>query len=89
MVRVYGVLDDVAAQYAKTCLEQSDLHPFLFCRSQPKGGPRFVYALYRAAGDYDGHIVNEIKVMVPTYEVIDAEKVLANLDIKQSPEATA
>jgi hypothetical protein len=89
MVRVYGVLDDVAAQYAKTCLEQAALHPILFCRGQPKGGPRFVYTLYEAAGDYDGHIVNEIKVMVPTYEVAEAEKVLASLDIKPVPGATA
>jgi hypothetical protein len=84
MVRVYGGLDDVAAQYAKSCLEQADLHPVLFCRIQPKGGPRFVYTLYASAGDYDGHVVNEIKVMVPTYEVPSAEKVLASLDLIHS-----
>lgn len=74
MVRIYGVLDDLAAQYAKTCLEQAGLHPLVFCRRQPKGGPRFVYTLYAAAGDYDGHIINEIKVMVPCQEVEEAVK---------------
>jgi hypothetical protein len=88
MVRIYGVLDDVAAQYTKSCLEQAGLHPILYCRRQPKGGPRFVYTLYSAAGDYDGHVVNEIKVMVPTYEVAEAENVLASLDLTQAPGAT-
>jgi zinc-ribbon domain len=83
MVRVYGVLDDLAAQYAKTCLEQAGFHPMIYCRSQPKGGPRFVYTLYRAAGDYDGHVINEIKVMVPCAEVVEAEKILAGLTIAQ------
>ena len=89
MVRIYGVLDDVAAQYAKTCLEQAGLHPILYCRRQPKGGARYVPTLYAAAGDYDGHIVNEIKVMVPCAEVEEAERVLTSLDIQQSPTATA
>jgi hypothetical protein len=89
MVRIYGGLDDVAAQYAKTCLEQAGLHPLLYCRRQPLGGPRFVYTLYSAAGDYDGHVVNEIKVMVPTYEVAEGEKVLASLELKQPPDETA
>jgi ribosomal protein S27AE len=89
MVRVFGSLDDVAAQYAKTCLEQATLHPVLFCRRQPKGGPRFVYTLYSAGGDFDGHIVNEIKVMVPSQEVGEAEKVLASLNIIPAPNETA
>ena len=88
MVRVYGVLDDLAAQYTKSCLEQAGLHPILYCRIQPKGGPRFVYTLYRAAGEFDGHIINEIKVMVPCQEVVEAEKVLLSLNIKQPPGAT-
>ena len=62
MVRVHGVLDDLSAQYAKSCLEQAGLHPILYCRSQPRGGPGFfVYTLYEAGGDYDGHIVTKSK----------------------------
>jgi hypothetical protein len=81
MVRVYGVLDDVAAQYVKACLEQAGLHPLLYCRGQPRGGPRFVYTLYASAGDYDGHVVNEIKVMVPCQEATAAAGILADLKI--------
>jgi hypothetical protein len=83
MVRVYGDLNDTPAQYAKSCLEQAGLHPTIFCRVQPLGGPRFVYTLYRAAGDYDGHVINEIKVMVPCEEVIEAEKILKELKISE------
>jgi len=89
MVRVFGVLDDVSAQHAKACLEQAGLHPVLFCRSQPKGGPRFVYTLFEAAGDYVGHIVNEIKVMVPCQEVGEAETILRTLGLTKAQGATA
>ena len=81
MARVYGTLNDVTAQYAKSCLEKDGLHPMIFCRDQPKGGPRFVYTLFTPAGDYMGNIVNEIKVMVPCQEVLDAEKILKSVNI--------
>jgi hypothetical protein len=85
MVRIYGSLNDTPAQQAKTCLDQAGFHPILYCRVQPKGGPRFVYTLFRSAGDSFGHLVNEIKVMVPCQEVIKAEKVLRKLKILESP----
>jgi hypothetical protein len=81
MIRIYGSLNDTPAQHAKTCLEQAGFHPILFCRVQPQGGPRFVYTLFRPAGDSEGHIINEIKVMVPSQEVIKAEKTLNKLKI--------
>jgi hypothetical protein len=87
MVRVYGVLEDVSAQYAQSCLEQAGLHPVLYCRRQPMGGPRFVYTLFSAGGDYDGHIVNEIKVMVPCQEVEQSEAILKTLDFTKPENA--
>lgn len=76
MVRVYGTLDDLEAQYLKSCLEKENLHPILFCKIQPKGGPRFVYSLFEAVGDPWGNIVNEIKIMVPSQEVIKSEEII-------------
>lgn len=76
MARIYGTLDDLDAQYKKTCLEQEGLHSLLFCRHQPKGGPEIVYPLFEAEGDFWGNIVNEIKVMVPSQEVLRAEELL-------------
>ena len=83
MARIYGVLDDNMAQFVQECLKQAGLHPFIYFRHKPLGGPRIVYTLFGAGGDYDGHIVNEVKVMVPCQEVIEAEKVLKELKIKK------
>jgi hypothetical protein len=81
MVRVFGSLNDVSVQYAKSCLEQDGLHPVLFCRHQPLGGQRFVFSLFEAEGDYLGNLVNEIKLMVPFQELIKAEDILKSVNI--------
>lgn len=82
MARVFGVSDESLAQYAHDCLKEAGLHPFLYYRKASPisiGGPS--YTLFRASGEYDGHIINEIKLMVPCQELIQAEKVLRELDI--------
>jgi hypothetical protein len=83
MVRVFGVSDEVTAQYARECLEQERLHPILYSRkASPLSLGGVDYTLFRASGEYDGHIINEIKVMVPCQEVVQAERVLKKLDLK-------
>ncbi|NIO00795.1 MAG: hypothetical protein GTO42_01435 [Candidatus Latescibacteria bacterium] len=82
MARVYGISDAAQAQHAANCLEQAHLHPFLYSRKATQislGGPE--YTLFRSSGEYDGHIINEIKAMVPVQEVIRAEKILRDLDL--------
>ena len=82
MARVYGISDDAIAQYVRECLEQAGLHPFLYCRKASSisvGAAN--YTLFRASGEYDGHIINEIKVMVPCQEVVQAEQELKDLDV--------
>ena len=81
MARVFGDLDDTNVQYAKSCLEQAALHPFIFSKIQAKGSSRLVSTLFEANGDSNGHIVNEIKLMIPCQEVIAAEEVLRELKI--------
>lgn len=81
MARVYGNLDDTNAQYIKSCLEQVGMHPFVFSKTQPRGGSRLVSTLFEAHGDPYGNIVNEIKVMVPCQEVIAAEDILRELKV--------
>jgi hypothetical protein len=81
--RVYGVSDEVMAQYAQDCLKRGGLHPFLFSRkasSLSVGGPD--HTTFRASGEYDGHIINEVKVLVPCQEVLKAEKLLKDLEFK-------
>ena len=81
MVRVFGSSDAVQVDYAKSCLESDGLHPFVFSRKASPlsiGGPD--YTLFNASGEYDGHIINEFKLMVPCQEVPRAEEKLRELE---------
>jgi hypothetical protein len=81
-VRVFGSSDAVQVQFAKDCLEKEGLHPTIYSRKASPlsmGGPD--YTLFRASGEFDGHIINELKLMVPTQEVLEAEKKLKALDL--------
>jgi hypothetical protein len=82
MARVFGGSDNAQAEYAKNCLEQNGLHPFIFSRKASSislGGPD--YSLFNASGEFDGHIINEYKLMVPCQEVIKAEQALKRLKL--------
>jgi hypothetical protein len=39
------------------------------------------YSLFRASGDFNGHIINEIKLLVPCPEVLSAEKIISELEL--------
>ena len=80
MARVFGNSDAVQVNFAKNSLETAGLHPFVFSRktsSTPGGAPD--YTLFRSSGEYDGHIINEFKLMVPCQEVQAAEQKLREL----------
>jgi hypothetical protein len=83
MARVYGVSDEAAASYVGDCLDKKGLHPFIYSRkASPLSSSSSDYTNFTASGEYDGHIINEIKVMVPCGEVLAAEKVLRRLGTK-------
>jgi hypothetical protein len=85
MARVYGVSDEAQARYAASCLEQQGIHAFVYLRKASPislGGPE--YTLFRASGEFDGHIINEVKVMVPLPEVLRAWEILRELGLKDS-----
>ena len=80
MARVFGSSNAAEVDFAKTSLETASLHPFVFSRKASPislGAPE--YTLYRASGEYDGHIVNEFKLMIPCQEFQQAEKKLREL----------
>jgi len=82
MARVFGTSDEVQIQYINKYLEENDLHPFVYSKKSSQmhlGGTD--YSLFRAAGDYTGHILNEIKLMVPCNEVLEAKKLISELNI--------
>lgn len=82
MTRVFGTSDAALAQHAQNCLEESGMETFLYERKTSPlsmGGPE--YSLFRASGEYDGHIINEVKLMVPCKDVLQAEQILTELEI--------
>lgn len=79
--RVYGSLDDVSVLYAKSCLEQEGLHPFLYGRKRPGGNQYFNFTANVSNDDYDGRGVDETKILLPFQEVIAAEIILRELKI--------
>ena len=82
--RVFGISDEVTAQYASECLRCEGLHPFLYTRkANPISGGGPEHTTFRASGEYDGHIINEVKVLVPCQEVLKAEKLLRDLEFKE------
>lgn len=82
MVRIFGISDEAQARFADTCLRQAGLHPLVFSRkASPISMGGADYTLFTASGDFDGHLINEIKVMVPCQEVAQAERVLRELKI--------
>ncbi len=84
MARVYGTLDDTMAQYVCGRLEQAGLHPFIFSRMQPLHGSRLLAnTLAYPMGDYDGHLVYEIKVLVPCQEFEEAEQRLREWEFRK------
>jgi hypothetical protein len=81
-VRVFGSPDVVQVEFARDCLEKEGLHPFVFSRKASPlsmGAPD--YTLFRASGEHDGHIINEVKLMVPAPEVLAAEEKLRSLGL--------
>ncbi|NUO80627.1 zinc-ribbon domain-containing protein [candidate division KSB1 bacterium] len=84
MARVYGTLDDTMAQYVRGRLEEAGLHPFIFSRMQPLHGSRMLAnTLVYPMGDYDGHLVYEIKVLVPCQEALEAEQHLREWEFRK------
>ena len=81
MARVFGSSDEQQVNYYKTVLEENGLHPFIYERkASPLSLGGVDYSLFRASGEFDGHIINEIKLMVPCSEVLKAENIIDDLD---------
>ena len=84
MARVYGSSDAAQADFVQSCLEQDGLTALVYSRKESPisiGGPD--YTLFRSSGEYDGHLINEYKVMVHCQNVIRAEELINSLDLKE------
>lgn len=82
MARIYGTSDFALSEFVNDSLIKAGFHPFNYSRkTSPISLGGLDYSLYRASGEFDGHIINEIKIMVPLSEVIDAEKIIDELEL--------
>ena len=80
MARVFGKSDAVQVEFAKSSLETAGFHPLVFSRkASPISLGGSDYTLFKASGDYDGHVINEFKLMVPCQEVESATEKLHKL----------
>ena len=89
MARVFGSSDEQKINYLKSILEENNLHPFLYSRKSTPlnlGGPDYLAAAH-LTGDRDGNVVYEIKLLVPCSEVLQAEKIIDEID-QSSPESS-
>jgi hypothetical protein len=80
--RIFGSSDMVQVEFAADCLVKEGLHPVIFSRkASPLSLGGVDYTLFRASGEFDGHVINELKLMVPVQEVLEAEQRLRDLEL--------
>jgi RNA polymerase subunit RPABC4/transcription elongation factor Spt4 len=78
MAKIYGSNDGMELKYYEEILEKEGLHPFMYSRqstSKPFGSVD--YAVFW--GESRNYSLNEIKLMMPLKEVLEAEKILEPL----------
>ncbi len=83
MVKIHGSSDSVQIDFLISTLIDNNFHPVKFDRkNNPISGGGSDYTLFKAFGDSSGHLVNEIKILVPFVEYLKAynlvEEVLKN-----------
>ena len=77
--KILGTNDLILAEFVKSCLEEQELHPKAYNR---RGASRTIeasMATFFRGGESAKHSVNEIKIMVPFQEVVEAERILPGI----------
>ncbi|MDT3695032.1 MAG: hypothetical protein ROY99_01490 [Ignavibacterium sp.] len=81
MARVFGSSDEQQINYYKSILEENNLHPFIYTRkTTPLSVGGVDYSLFNASSDTRGKLLNEIKLMVPCSEFLQAEIIIDELE---------
>ena len=84
MARVYGSSDFPEIKYIEDCLQKEGIKTFIYSRKATNislGGTD--YSLFRPSGDFNGHLINEEKIMVPFDQVLKAKEIINNLEIEE------
>lgn len=83
MAKVYGSNDNVHCNYLADILKQEGINALVYVRkTSPISIGGVDYSLFRASGEYNGHLINEVKVMVPLSELLAAEKIVREFEIE-------
>jgi len=83
LAKVYGTVDEIQVHFIKQCLEEKGLHPFIFSKKST--------ALHLGGIDHPivdsvinpgkRNVMNEIKLLIPFTEVIEAWKTIDELEL--------
>ena len=82
MAKVFGTSDEIQIHYVKSCLEENSFHPFIYSKkSTPMQLGGNDQSLINLSGSREEKIINEIKLLVPCGEVLEAEKLISEINI--------
>ncbi len=82
MARVFGTSDEIQIQYVKSCLEENSFHPFIYSKkSTPMQLGGNDKTLINLSDSGEEKILNELKLLVPCSEVLEAEKLISEINI--------
>lgn len=82
MAKIFGTSDEIQIQFVKSCLEENSLHPFIYSRkSTPMQLGGNDQSLINLSGSREEKVLNEIKLLVPCSEVLEAELLIKELNI--------
>ena len=82
MAKVFGTSDEIQIHYVKSCLEENSFHPFIYSKKttpmQLGGNDQ---TLINLSGSGEEKIINELKLLVPCGEILEAEKLVSEINI--------
>jgi hypothetical protein len=82
MARVFGTSDEIQIHYVNSCLEENSFHPFIYSKkSTPMQLGGNDKSLINLSGSGEEKILNELKLLVPCSEVLEAEKLISEINI--------
>ncbi len=82
MAKVFGTSDEIQIHFVKSCLEENLIHPFIFSKkSTPMQLGGNDQSLINISGSREEKVLNEIKLMVPCSEVLEAKKLISEINI--------
>jgi len=82
MAKVFGTSDEIQIHYVKSCLEENSFHPFIYSKkSTPMQLGGNDQSLINLSGSGKEIIINEIKLLVPCGEILEAKNLISELNI--------